>query len=530
MNDIIYLDSYAWVGRRGHQDSLEKWTTEDLLSEMEHCGIHGTLVSHYLAYIYAPMYGNNLLTKELKKSNRLYGMWIVTPPGCSDMPSTKKLIHLIKENNIRAIKLAPYKHNFSLSEVHCIEMIKVLVENEMPIFIEYEEADALIFFEEIKKVVQQFPCAKIVIHGARWSKARGLWLLLKSCDNIMVDFSNFQMNYLIEEFIKEFGDRRLLFGTQALIKSPGAAKAFLDYSKITKEQKTRIASGNLKDLLRVSEIPDGYAPGKDAPMLKKVKAGEPLSDTEVIDSHAHILHEGGMGDGNYLMFNGDADGIVNRNQRMGIKKTCVSSWLGIRCDTEKGNEITLKAMKKYSDHFIGYICIDPSIGDTGEQVEKWRKCGFKGIKPYPAILKCPYDSPSLEPAWEVAEKYHMFVLLHQPHENFKKSVLSLATRYKNISWLIAHSASSFESARSTVDIAKKRKNVYLEITYTSVPLGTIEYIVNQIGEKRLLFGTDQPMRDPIPQFGWLMYSRLTDSQKEYVLGKNMARILKETKK
>lgn len=526
MKNLTYLDSYAWIGRRGNMDPLESFSTESLLKEMEYCGIHGTLVSHYLAYIYDPMYGNNLLLKELQKSKRLYGMWIITPPGCFDMPSTKELLNLIKTNNIKAVKLAPFKHNFRLTQKHCIKLIKELTENEIPIFIEYENFAGDIFFEKVEQMAVQCPKTKIVLQGTSWGTTRTLWLLLKTCTNILVEFSALQSNYLIEEFIKEFGDKRLLLGTQSLIKSPGAAKAFLDYSNTTLEQKTRIAGGNLKELLNLPALPDKYPAKNETPLMKKVKSGDPLANIEIIDSHTHILHDGGMGSGKILMFHGDADGIVNRNKQVGIKKACISSWLGIRSDTEKGNEITLNAIKKFPDHFIGYICIDPSIGDVGKQVEKWIKKGFKGIKPYPHILKCPYDSPSLTNVWKVANKYHMFVLLH-PNENFEKAVESLAKKYKNVSWIIAHSGSSFKNARTYIKIAKKNPNVYLEITYTSVPLGIIEYMVKEVGEKRVLFGTDQPMRDPIPQFGWLMYSKLTDQQKEYILGKNMLKILKK---
>jgi predicted TIM-barrel fold metal-dependent hydrolase len=39
-----------------------------------------------------------------------------------------------------------------------------------------------------------------------------------------------------------------------------------------------------------------------------------------------------------------------------------------------------------------------------------------------------------------------------------------------------------------------------------------------------LFGTDQPMRDPIPQFGWVAYSHCTLAQKRRIFGENMRKI------
>jgi predicted TIM-barrel fold metal-dependent hydrolase len=57
----------------------------------------------------------------------------------------------------------------------------------------------------------------------------------------------------------------------------------------------------------------------------------------------------------------------------------------------------------------------------------------------------------------------------------------------------------------------------------------IEFMVEHIGADRVLFGTDQPMRDPIPQFGWMAYSHCSVAEKKKMFGLNMQRILKRVK-
>ena len=49
--------------------------------------------------------------------------------------------------------------------------------------------------------------------------------------------------------------------------------------------------------------------------------------------------------------------------------------------------------------------------------------------------------------------------------------------------------------------------------------------MENVGAERVLFGTDSPMRDPRPQFGWLAYARLSEADKLAILGGNMRRIL-----
>jgi predicted TIM-barrel fold metal-dependent hydrolase len=73
--------------------------------------------------------------------------------------------------------------------------------------------------------------------------------------------------------------------------------------------------------------------------------------------------------------------------------------------------------------------------------------------------------------------------------------------------------------------AKKYPNCYLQLTYTSVTLGSIEYLVKEVGADRILYGTDAPMRDPRPQLGWLVYANISEEDKRLILGTNMQKVL-----
>jgi predicted TIM-barrel fold metal-dependent hydrolase len=108
-------------------------------------------------------------------------------------------------------------------------------------------------------------------------------------------------------------------------------------------------------------------------------------------------------------------------------------------------------------------------------------------------------------------------------------VNDIAQKYPNISFIIAHSGASFKDARDGIEIALANPNVFLEITLTAVTYRVIEFMVKHVGAERVLFGTDQPMRDPIPQFGWMAYSHCTYEEKKKMFGLNMRRILRRTK-
>jgi predicted TIM-barrel fold metal-dependent hydrolase len=98
-----------------------------------------------------------------------------------------------------------------------------------------------------------------------------------------------------------------------------------------------------------------------------------------------------------------------------------------------------------------------------------------------------------------------------------------------MTFLLAHSGMTYKAAKEHVEIAKERPNAILEITYTAVTYGSIEYMVKELGADRVVFGTDQPMRDPIPQFGWVAYSHLSGEEKKKILGLNMQKIINRCK-
>ncbi len=53
----------------------------------------------------------------------------------------------------------------------------------------------------------------------------------------------------------------------------------------------------------------------------------------------------------------------------------------------------------------------------------------------------------------------------------------------------------------------------------------IEYLVEGCGAGRVLYGSDQPMRDPRQQLGWVIYSKLSLADKKKVLGLNAKKLL-----
>ena len=153
-----------------------------------------------------------------------------------------------------------------------------------------------VLLAELDTMLTHHPRLPVLLQNSKWESARYLHTLMSKHKNLHLEFSNHQGNHALEVYGGWFGFDRILFGSGALDKSPGAAKAFVDYSTITPEQKAMVAGGNLARLLRLNAMPPEYS-GKipDDPILRAARAGKPLKNLTVIDAHAHINEDGAVG-------------------------------------------------------------------------------------------------------------------------------------------------------------------------------------------------------------------------------------------
>jgi predicted TIM-barrel fold metal-dependent hydrolase len=539
MNDRIYIDCFAMVGSRGAKDTEAQYETEVLLDEMKWCGIHGALVAHSVAKEYDPTYGNRMLMQELKKSNRLYGVWAVMPHHTGEMGEPRELVQHMRENGIRAAKMYPRVHRYPFNLDTCGDLLAELEESEIPLLVEgghlYQpdvlEKSNQVILTELDAVLTSFPRLSVVLQAARWDATRYLHWLMTKHPNLYLEFSSHQGNRALEVFADWFGADRLLFGTGALEKTPGAAKAFVDYCTLDEESKKMIAGLNLARLLKLERLPPPYPARKRSdPILALAKEGKPLKRNLVIDAHAHINHDQAEGTGFIHSPYSDAEAMHERARTMGIDAMCISGFLAVWADYQDGNMIVREAMKRYPGFYYGYASLQPQyVRDWKKECQKWHKrYKMGGLKPYFPRTGIPYNDKLWAPWYEYGNRIHAHALIH-PSPDVVAEVNDVAPKYPNISFIIAHSGASFGDARQGIEMALKNPNVYLEITLTAVTHGVIEFMVKHVGAERVLFGTDQPMRDPIPQFGWMAYSHCSYEEKKKMFGLNMRRILRRVK-
>ncbi|MBI3920977.1 MAG: amidohydrolase family protein [Armatimonadetes bacterium] len=529
---LVYFDCNCEIGPRNDKDPVAPWSVDDVLRSMDHCGISGALVVHTLSLHNDPVDARERLKKEIAKAaDRLFPVWTILPPDVGDFEKDPEdLLTAMAEDHVRAVKLCPSTHAYPLADAVMGPTLRALERDRTLTLIDYSElpdgTDGA--FNALSDLLGGHPGLPVLLQRVGWHVQRVVTALMERHPNLHLEFSTYQINRGIEEYTKRFGTERLLFGTGLPAMSAGAARTYVDYAQIPQEAKEKIAGGNLSRLLG-GQTPTAAGRPQD-PLTDRVALGEPLGDAPVLDAHCHLLHEGGNAAGGYVMHRGDAEGMVELMDAIGIQKTAIMSWAGpIASDCVESNEIVARAVARFPDRFLGVVYLNPThlsqedlMAEVRRRVEEQ---GFVGLKPY-VRLGLKYNDPLLALCWEYANDRGLYALLHTGGPAGGMEVVrDLSQHYPNVQWMIAHVGMSFAMARDVTAVMKDCPNVWAELTYTTVTNGVIEWMVSEVGDDRILFGSDAPMRDPRQQLGWVAWADLPLHSREKILGGNFQRML-----
>lgn len=529
MDSLLFFDCNAFVGKRGYKHPRQIWRTEHILAEMERSGIAGALVYHGMARAHSPEYGNGQLAGELARNPRLFGCWTALPDHAGDFPAPDRLIPALRAQAIRAVTLFPKTHQFETDARTTGKLLAALERARMPLLLQADEVP----LPQLGELLQRHPQLSVLLLGCYWGQERRLFPLLEEYPNVGIDLSNLQSNRIIETVCARFGAERMYFGSGMPLKSPGAARALVDYADVPHEAKRLIAGGNLCRLLGVEPPPDAaFRP--DAIALQASR-GRPIHAALVLDSHTHLIEDGGRTGSGMPMIGGDIEAMIGAYRKLGIRRMSIAPWVGINGgDAQTGNAVAEEARRRYPDEVGCYAVIDPNYTpDVAAEADLWHRVRrFQGMKPYYYLSRIPYTDPVYAPWWKLANELRLYALVDPGligDREYVDWIDELAVRYPQVNLFMDHAGRSFEIAELYAPMARKHANVTLQLTYTSVPLGVIEYLVELVGPGNILFGTDSPMRDPRPQLGWLAHANISPEAKAAILGGNFRSIMQQVR-
>jgi predicted TIM-barrel fold metal-dependent hydrolase len=233
----------------------------------------------------------------------------------------------------------------------------------------------------------------------------------------------------------------------------------------------------------------------------------------------------------------DARLLIEAASRSGVERMCLFS-LHRTCPQEpsvaecrEANDYALAMRDAAPDVFLPFCYVNPmypqeAVTEIDRCVGNERMCGIKlwvarqatdsGLAP---IMEraVALGTPVLQHAW-------MKTTGNLPGESFPADVADLARRYPAARIIMAHLNGA--GLRGIEDVADC-PNIYVDTSGGDPESGMVETAVEVLGPKRVVYGSDAPIRHFGTQLGKTLGTSLPDSVKRDILWNNAARLLPE---
>lgn len=525
MKQRIYIDVNSSIGRMSFKEEGIPYKAESLLDEMKYYRVHASLVSSNVARDYSFIKGNEELIGQAEQSERLYTVATVIPHIKYELEEGSGYFDKLIQRGIKAFRIYPKSMNFGSSPFLLEKIAAFLMPKRIPLLIDSQETDWL----NIKEILESYPDLNLLVYNTSWGTNRWLFPLMERFVNLYFDISSNQANDILKTCKNHFGIDRVLFGSNYPNKVIGGLKALVEYSGLPEEDKDKVSFKNAMTFFNLLEPPlysdDEYMLDE---ISAKVDSGIPLDNVLVIDAHTHFVDSKHFTVSRFPIIHGNEEGLIKKMDLLGIDKMFISPWEGLMTDGSSANETSIKAYDKYRERIEVYAMCNPNYCEDLDSVvdiyhEKHRMIG---LKPYYCFNQYDLLGEKYHKWFEYGNRNKLIMLVHTALPGIAEKVYELSRKYDNMSFLMAHSGESYNTAMDNIKVVKKRENVYLEITYTSLTNGIIEYMVEEVGADRVIFGTDMPMRDPAPQLAWICYAKISIKDKKKILGENILKLIK----
>jgi len=248
MSKLKFFDCNCSIGRVIYPHLKDIPDVKGLQKEMQTAGIEEALVYHIVARDGYPPDGNSMLMEQTKGFKELHPAWVVLPHHTGEMPPPEELLRQMKENNVKAVRVYPKLnyHSFSISEWCAGDLLGALEEERIPLILDMET----VIWDEVHTVLNNHKQLPVITATCNYRNNRYIYPLLEKFDNLFIELSRFFSAGVIEDIVKRFGSRPLLFGSNMPQFTGTAAVSMLTYSNINEKDKQLIAGTNLHNLLK----------------------------------------------------------------------------------------------------------------------------------------------------------------------------------------------------------------------------------------------------------------------------------------
>ena len=538
---LTWFDANGQVGC-GRRETPEFRTCLERLPHMDRLGIDRSLVWSTQARDQDASVGNRLLLAELDamspgQRRRFEPSLLISPIMLYDRSTADELVEQVRTRNLRALRAFPTAQQFRLPQLEeLLERLRLL---KPVLFINMWDQSSE---QELLDLADRFKQMPIVCMCGMWPHIFNWSLLnvLARRPNVLLDNSWHHTAGTVERIVAEYGSGRMVFATGNKSHN-GAAMAHVLGADITNAQKQDLAHGNLERLLGLSPTQAADAclrPASRNEYWQKTLDGQKL-DLKILDAHGHV-----GASGIWPMLDQASprqiDSAVHAMDRAGIETIIVSDMGALYGDPVTGNpNLEQKASRDREGggdgpvRILGYFAFNPIYAaDLTPMLDDcFSRKFFVGIKFLCGYWNVKVTDPRLEPAMAFANQRRLPVLIHTWDGGLDSPAMltDIVPRFPDATFVLGHSGGGDAGRREAVELAKANPNVYLEWCGSFCSGIPWESTIEQVGNGRVVFGTDAFGHDLSWELGRFLSLDLPAKTLQPILGENMRKVLARRK-
>ena len=206
-------------------------------------------------------------------------------------------------------------------------------------------------------------------------------------------------------------------------------------------------------------------------------------------------------------------------QRFDIEKCILYATEGIRHDFVRGNQRLAQAIAG-QERLAGYATINPNYVE--ESIGELRKYlyneQFLGVVMHTSTLGIEIDAPEVKDCLNACRRYGKPILLHCYGDKEMRKLPALLEEFDNLNFILAHMGG--EAWEEGVVVAAEHFNLFLGPCTFHAARDHIKLAIDQVGDRRLVFGSDLTLINPAFVAGMVRDADLTVQQKERIFYRN----------